>query len=192
MPRKADAQLEGRILDAAYRLWGEQGERALTMRAVARASGTTTPTVYERFRDKEDLLEQLRNRARQNLFDAIRPGRSLAEIFERYLAFAARYPHEYELLSRTWAARLTRKEPRPGHELVRIRLAERLGGTPAMHRRLALALTALAHGTSTLLLQEGVHERISRELRRACLDAVETLLEGASGSASRSKRGSAR
>ncbi len=44
MPRKPDARLEGRILDAAYRMWSKRGERALTMRAVARASGTTTPT----------------------------------------------------------------------------------------------------------------------------------------------------
>ena len=43
MPRKADARLEGRILDAAYRIWSERGENALTMRAVARAARTTTP-----------------------------------------------------------------------------------------------------------------------------------------------------
>ncbi len=192
MPRHADIDLESRILDAAYRLWSKRGERALTMRAVARASGTSTPTVYQRFRNKEELLERLRSQARQNLFHAIQPGRSLTEIFERYLEFAARYPHEYELLSRSWAARLTRNEPRPGHQLVRERLAERLGGSPGRHRRLALALTALAHGTSNLLLQEGVHERISRELRRACIAAVEALVEGASGSAFRLKQRSRR
>jgi len=34
MPRKADTALEGRIVDAAYRLWSQEGEAALTMRAV--------------------------------------------------------------------------------------------------------------------------------------------------------------
>jgi len=76
MPRKADARLEGRILDAAYRIWSRRGEHALTMRAVASASGTTTPTLYERFSNKEDLLSLLRRRARLNLFSAIKPSRT--------------------------------------------------------------------------------------------------------------------
>jgi hypothetical protein len=42
MPRKPDAALENRILDAAYKLWSKRGEDALTMRAVAKAAGTTT------------------------------------------------------------------------------------------------------------------------------------------------------
>jgi len=57
-------RLESRILDAAYRMWSERGEHALTMRAVASASGTTTPTLYERFSNKDDLLSVLRRRAR--------------------------------------------------------------------------------------------------------------------------------
>ncbi len=73
MPRKADARLEGRILDAAYHIWSRRGEHALTMRAVAGASGTTTPTLYERFSNKEDLLSLLRRRARLNLFSAPSP-----------------------------------------------------------------------------------------------------------------------
>jgi len=73
MPRKADAHLEGRILAAAYRIWSKRGEHALTMRAVALASGTTTPTLYERFSNKDDLLSLLRRRARLNLFAAIKP-----------------------------------------------------------------------------------------------------------------------
>ena len=71
MPRKADARLEGRILDAAHRILSERGEESLTMRAVASACGTTTPTLYERFSNKEDLLSLLRRRARLNLFSAI-------------------------------------------------------------------------------------------------------------------------
>jgi hypothetical protein len=56
-----------------------------------------------------------------------------------------------------------------------------LGGTPERHARLALALAALAHGTATLLLTKGVPERISRELRHACVAAFETLVENAAG-----------
>lgn len=43
-------------------MWSEQGEKALTMRAVARAAKTTTPTVYQRFRDKTDLKHFLEER----------------------------------------------------------------------------------------------------------------------------------
>src|SRR5207249_9688499 len=76
MPRKPDARLEGRILDAAYRMWSKRGERALTMRAVACASGTTTPTLYERFSNKGGLLAPLRRRARLKLFAAIQSSRT--------------------------------------------------------------------------------------------------------------------
>ena len=72
MPRKPDVALEGKIVDVAYRLWSEHGEAALTMRAVARAAKTTTPTVYQRFRDKTDLRHFLEERARQKMFDALR------------------------------------------------------------------------------------------------------------------------
>ena len=60
MPRQADPQLEQRILEAASRLRARGGEKALTMRAVAKAAATTTPTVYERYRDRDDILRALR------------------------------------------------------------------------------------------------------------------------------------
>ncbi len=76
MPRKADKHLEGRIVDAAYQLWSQGGEHAVTMRAVALAAKTTTPTLYERFRDKHDLIEFLRVRARERMFKALQPAKS--------------------------------------------------------------------------------------------------------------------
>ena len=38
MPRKADAELENRVLEAAYKLWSKSGVKGLTMRAVAKAA----------------------------------------------------------------------------------------------------------------------------------------------------------
>ncbi|MGB0035706.1 MAG: helix-turn-helix domain-containing protein [Candidatus Acidiferrales bacterium] len=187
MPRKADAGLEGRILDAAYELWSKRGESALTMRAVARAAKTTTPTVYQRFRDKRDLLELLRGRALQNLLRAIEPARSSAETCRRFLGFASTHPNEYRLLTADWAVRLSRKEPKPSFELIKKRLAADLGGSPGQHARLALALGALVHGTATMLLVEGVHEGTARELRSACFAACEALIEHASPKSGRQK-----
>jgi AcrR family transcriptional regulator len=189
MPRKAEAGLEGRILDAAYKLWSERGEHALTMRAVAKAAGTTTPTLYERFRDKHDLLELLRVRARQNLYSAIRPAESPVDVCRRALEFTARHGHEYRLLTDGWAARLSRKEPMPSVALMKQRLAEQLGGAPDDHTELTLALVALVHGTALLLLAEGVHEDVVRSLRRTCLEACEALIrDAARGTATRKRR----
>ena len=114
MPRKADVRLESRILDAAYRMWSERGEHALTMRAVASASGTTTPTLYERFSNKDDLLSVLRRRARLNLFSAIKSSRSSAQACRRVLDFFAAHPNDFRLISEDWALAFARKEQR-GH-----------------------------------------------------------------------------
>jgi AcrR family transcriptional regulator len=180
MPRQPDAQLEARILDAAYQLWTRRGEKALTMRAVARAAHTSTPTVYERFRDKRDILEALRTRAQQNLFAALKPARTLADFCPRYLDFAIRHPHEYELIHADWAVRFARNEPRPSFELLKQRLADRLGGSPGQYTRMALALAALVHGTAMLLLAKGIHEHVARELRATSTSAFEALVEDAS------------
>jgi AcrR family transcriptional regulator len=181
VPRTADARLEGRILDAAYKLWSRGGERALTMRAVARTARTTTPTVYQRFRDKKDILELLRRRAQAIMFSYIRRAHTAEEFCQRYFEFATRHRNEYELIHADWVVRLAKEEPRPSFELLKKQLAERLGGTPEQHGGLALALAALLHGTATLLLTDGVLEKISRELRHACVAAFETLVENAAG-----------
>src|SRR5271156_2032563 len=106
MPRTADARLEGRILDAAYQLWSRGGERALTMRAVARGARTTTPTVYQRFRDKKEILESLRGRAKAIMYSYIRRAHSPGEFCQRYFEFASGHRNEYELIHADWVGRL--------------------------------------------------------------------------------------
>jgi AcrR family transcriptional regulator len=179
MPRQPDLEVEGHVLDAAYRLWRSKGERGLTMRAVAREAKTTTPTVYQRFRDKRAILEALRLRAQLQLFAAVKGSREVAQFCRRYLDFAASHKHEYELIHADWSARLHRDEPRPSFELLQRRLADRLGGKPEDHRRLTLAIAALSHGTATQLLISGVQECVVRELRETCVMAAESLVESA-------------
>ena len=179
MPRKADARLEGRILDAAYHMWSRRGERALTMRAVARASGTTTPTLYERFSNKEDLLALLRRRARMNLFAAIRSGKTPVQTCRRVLDFFVDHPNDYRLISEDWALAFARKEDMPSFEFLRRSLAVQLGGKPKQHTSVALALVALLHGTATLLHSVGIHQRLSHDFRLACISACEALIQAA-------------
>jgi len=179
MPRKPNPQLEHRILDAAYDLWVKDGERALTMRAVARAANTTTPTLYERFRDKNDLLSAMRARAQQNLFDAIAPSKSVTEACRIALDFTLAHGHEYELLAKNWAARLSRGEPTPAFDLIKMRLAEQFGGSPDDHFRLALGLVTLYHGASVLLLGDGDNPRTAAAIKEACFAAIDTLVASA-------------
>ena len=177
MPRKPDKQLEGRIIDAAYQLWSKGGEHAVTMRAVALAAKTTTPTLYERFQDKHDLIVFMRLRARERMFAALQPAKSSVEVCRLGLEFAIANGNEYLLLTSDWAERFARKERLPSYEFVQQKLAEGLGGVPTDHARLALALVAVVHGTAILLLGDGICVEISEEFKAACMEACEALIE---------------
>jgi AcrR family transcriptional regulator len=177
MPRKADRHLEGRIVDAAYQLWSKGGEHALTMRAVARAAGTTTPTLYERFRDKHDLIMFLRLRARERMFAALQPARSTAEACRLGLEFTLTNGNEYLLLTSDWAERFARKERMPSFEFIQEKLADDLGGVAADYLGLAMALVAQVHGAALLLLGEEVEAAIAEQLKNACLEACQVLIE---------------
>ena len=183
MPRQADPQLEQRILDAACRLWSRGGEKALTMRGVANAAGTTTPTVYERYHDRDDILRAVRTRTRAELFAALSRTRSLSQVYERYLEFAIEHPHAYEVLFDGFAQPPSLHEPWPSFNLLRLRLADRLGGTPRQHTRLMLSLWSLMHGTAMLLIRGGVAGPLRTQMFHACLDAVEAIV----GHAARAK-----
>src|SRR5947209_19638562 len=98
MPRHPDPELEQRILGAASRLWARGGEKSLTMRAVAKAAATTTPTVYERYRDRDDILRALRLETRRDLFAVLSRTRTLRQAIQRQLEFALKHPHAYEVL----------------------------------------------------------------------------------------------
>jgi AcrR family transcriptional regulator len=176
MPRKPDSQLEDRILNAAYTLWVAGGEHALTMRAVAKAARTTTPTLYERFKDRKELLVALRTRAQQGLFDAIKIAPTIGEACRIALDYTAAHRHEYELIAKDWATRVSRNDPTPSFDLIKQRLSEQLGGSPNDHLHLALALATLYHGASMLLLDEGIQPKAAAAVRAACIAATDALV----------------
>jgi AcrR family transcriptional regulator len=177
LPRQPDPQLEQRILDAASRLRSRGGEKALTMRAVAKAARTTTPTVYERYRDRDDILRALRIQTRVELYAALCNTASLAEACERYLEFTLEHRHAYEVLFDKFAHPPSLHEPWPSFNLLRDHLAHRLGGTPREHTRLMLSLWSLMHGTAMLLIRGGVVDPLRKQMFHACLDAVEAIVK---------------
>lgn len=179
MPRKPDAELEGRIVDAAYKLWSERGEKALTMRAVARASATTTPTLYERFRDKTDLKHFLEDRAKQNLLQSVKQSHSALDACERILKFIAGHGNESRLLMAGWDSLLKRGTQVFSFEFLQRLLAKDLGGTAKQHRDLALQLLALIHGTAVLRMEAKEHVKSWQELHHACVGACAALIENA-------------
>ncbi|HYM78833.1 MAG TPA: TetR/AcrR family transcriptional regulator [Candidatus Dormibacteraeota bacterium] len=176
MPRHPDPDLEQRILSAASRLWARGGEKSLTMRAVAKAAGTTTPTVYERYQDRSDILRALRLKTRSELFAALSRTRSLGEAIENYLRFALDNTHSYEVLFDGVGRPPSLYEPWPSFNLMRERLAERLSGSPRQHNRLMLAIWSLMHGTAMLIIRGGFEGILRTQAIHACVDAVESLL----------------
>ncbi|MGA8270424.1 MAG: TetR/AcrR family transcriptional regulator [Candidatus Sulfotelmatobacter sp.] len=176
MPRQADPELEQRILEAASRLRAKGGEKALTMRAVAKAAGTTTPTVYERYRDRDDILRALRFQTRSELFATLSASRTLAQACEAYLEFALQHRHAYEVLYDKFAEPPSLHEPWPSFNLLREHLAKRLGGHPRQHTRLMLSLWSLMHGTAMLMIRGGAVGPLRTQMFHACLDAVEVVV----------------
>lgn len=191
MPRQADPELEQRILDAACRLWSRGGEKALTMRGVAKAAGTTTPTLYERYHDRDDILRALRTQTRVELFAALSRTRSLTQVCERYLDYALDHPHAYEVLFDGFAQPPSLHEPWPSFNLMRQRLAQYLGGTPRKHTRLMLSLWSLMHGTAMLMIRGGVAGPLRTQMVHACLDAVEAIVAQAAHSRGKGHSGPA-
>ncbi len=184
MPRHPDPDLEQRILAVASRLWARGGEKALTMRAVAKAAGTTTPTVYERYRDRDDILRALRLQTRRDLFAALSRTRTLRDAFQAQLDFALDHSHAYEVLFDGVAKPPSLHEPWPSFNLMRERLAQRLGGTPRQNTRLMLAVWSLMHGTAMLIIRGGFEGVLRSQTIHACLDAFDSIVD----SAARSKR----
>ena len=176
MPRRPDPQLEQRILDAASELWARGGPKSLTMRAVAKNAGTTTPTVYERYRDRADLLRALRHRTRYELFGELARTRTLAQACEHYLSFALQHPHAYEVLFDSVGQPPSLHEPWPSFNLFRQRLAQRLGGEPRDHTRLMLALWSLMHGAALLIIRGRFGGILRSQTIQSSIEAFEAVV----------------
>ena len=180
MPRHPDPELEQRILGAASRLWARGGEKSLTMRAVAKTAGTTTPTVYERYRDRNDILRALRLKTRHELFAELSRTRLLSEAIQSYLNFALENPHAYEVLFDGVGRPPSLHEPWPSFNLMRERLTKQLQGTPRQHNRLMLAIWCLMHGTAMLIIRGGFEGSLRAQAIHACADSVDNLVRLAS------------
>jgi len=190
VPRRPDPELEGKILDAAQKLWKKGGDKALTMRTVARAAGTNTPAVYRRFRDRDDILRALLQRIRREVTAMLESTSSPEEGAERYLDYALSHPREYELFYQKeyelfYSARSRRAgvKPtgRPGRVAMQRKLAEKLGGAPDDHERMQIALWMMGHGAAMLLIAKTILPEEAAVARAVFTASVATLLREARG-----------
>jgi AcrR family transcriptional regulator len=189
MPRQPDPDLEEQVLRAADALWRRGGERALTMRAVARAAGTNTPAVYRRFKNREDLIKGLLLRIAKRIRTHFEQGETIEGMTEAYVEYALKMPNEYQLFYSHAQVLNPRKgrggevkpirESRPNFAFTEQTLAKQLGGKPEDYTQVALMMWALLHGTSTLLLTKSIPEGHEEELRQACRTAVKALIREA-------------
>jgi AcrR family transcriptional regulator len=177
MPRVADERLEERILAAATRLWRAQGEKGLTLRAVARAAKTTTPTVYKRFRNKEAILMALALRLRDEMNADLFQSSSTEEIYRRYLAFAEANPHQYDLFRLTWTELYAPDRPRPGRVWAMSQMAARYGGRPEDYGEIVDTFFLLCHGTATLLTHSGGDSAARDVMRQTCIRACDRIVQ---------------
>jgi AcrR family transcriptional regulator len=142
------------------------------MRAVAKAAGTNTPSVYRRFKNRRDLLRALVQKNQADLAVVIQRCHSLQGVCHGVLDYALRHPREYELVASRLAVT---KQPRPNFEYVVRKAGEWLGGPPERHRSLVIALWSLVHGTAMLLVAEAFPE-YSTQVRLAFTAGVDELI----------------
>jgi AcrR family transcriptional regulator len=176
MPPHPDQLLEERILKTAQKLWRTRGESGLTLRAVAREAGTTTPTVYKRFRSKQALRKALAERVRLQLNEYLFAAKSVEEIPHRYLEFADAHPHEYRLMVNSWGDIFHPDFPRPGRQWFMTQLANRFGGQPEDYSRCFYAMFLLAHGAASLLSLPA-DDVARKEVRKNFLEISALLIE---------------
>jgi AcrR family transcriptional regulator len=187
VPRQPDPALEERIVAAALRLLDRGGEATVTMRATAREAGTTTPTLYERFSDREVLMKSLVDRATGELILVLRLTRSIEGMFRAYLREAVARPMRMELMVETFAARHAGGEEMPAFDLLKQRLREQLGVRRTDREDLALAIASLAFGTARGIIAAGTNARQAAQFQRSAVRALKMLMRAFAGDLSRSR-----
>jgi AcrR family transcriptional regulator len=176
LPRVADQSLEAKIVKAAHRLWGLHGSRSLTLRAVARTAGTTTTTVYKRFRNKEALLVALAELVQKKITARTTSAPTIEESYRRFLRFAEHHPHEYHLLwGPAWSELLGPGRPRPIKDWLVDKFAARFGGEPKDYVLSYYALFLLVHGTANLIIVTR-DRRTKAEMIDSCLAICDALV----------------
>jgi AcrR family transcriptional regulator len=105
---RAKSELRTRIMDAARRLFADEGYEAVSMRRIAGAIEYSPTAIYDHFADKEALLREIclsDFAALAGTFQALAavadPVERIGRIGRAYVSFAVKYPNHYRLMFMT-------------------------------------------------------------------------------------------
>ena len=185
MPKHLDPEVEKRVLDAAEKLL-RGGEKNLSIRVLAKSARTNTPSIYRRFRGRDDILRAILLRLEQRLFQSVTKAESVEAVTDPYIDFALHHRHEYLM----WFAHQDEllRSPRrgrpssykgPSFRWLETSLAKRLGGKPEKHEQLVLVIWSLLHGAAALLIARAIPGELEGHVRSVCRQAVGLLIENA-------------
>lgn len=183
--RTLDPDLAKTLLAAAKELWIEHGDAGFNLRAVAARAGTTTATLYTRFRSRDDILRALRDASLAKFHEHVKVTNAVAEFCAAYLDFAERFPRDYELMFGShWRQRTTQTElDRLIGRLV-ARIDNEIHCGPSRARALAFKIWLLLQGAATERLSSGgrAQTRLWRQIKAACLSGCDDLMRMSAGS----------
>lgn len=176
MPRTPDAELEERIVAAAMRLLDRGGEPAITLRAVAKEAGTTTPTIYQRFEDREVLMNRLIDRTTEEVVASLRRATTIEGLVRAYLRDCLDHPMRLELSVDTFGKRYVKGEAMPAFDLLQARITKEIGIKGRECEDLALAIAALAFGTAQGMAAAAANPKHVEQIERSALRALRLLV----------------
>ena len=172
MSRTTNPVLTEHIVTAARRLWHQRGEKGLTLRGVARAAGTTTPSVYQRFPAKQDLIAAIADQIRLEIGDTVAGSQDFEQAFRRYLQFAKRQRQEYLLMAGSAFGEMFQPGGRrPGIEWGQEMLVRRHGRKPEDYTGTLYAMASLLHGTANFVLNMP-RGALADQIEESCLQAI--------------------
>jgi AcrR family transcriptional regulator len=176
LPRTPDPQLEREVTKAAVRLLDAGGISALTLRAVAREAGTTTATIYERFRDREELLQSVGREIELELLAVVGKCNSVRVFIKRFLDYTIQHQHRLLLIAGTFGFRLAAREPTPVYDALKELLTEEVGVHGDKREQLGMAIVSLAMGTARMIIATGNDTAAAKGFSRTCQAALQQLL----------------
>ena len=101
-------EVRTKILDAARRLFGEQGYEAVSMRKIAEAIEYSPTAIYAHFKDKAALMHELcredfgqMNAANPGALQVADPVERIRQLGLHYIRFATTHPNHFRLMFMT-------------------------------------------------------------------------------------------
>jgi len=147
------------------------------MREVAKAAGTTTPTLYERFADRDALVKSITDVFRDRLVASLDPEDSLEQLGRKFLDFCQEHPHVVGLLVERMAHNLKSKSQGPVYSLVRNNLIKLNGFSPKDADEVTLATSSTMVGTAMLMTELGCETRAAKDLQLATIKLLQRIMK---------------